>query len=447
MIPLSRSAPNHLLVALCAALFAATPAAAQQRPAPNPSEGDAAVIAVPTLATDKVVETDAGSTWALANQIADLISADLRTTNRFIVADVKNVRIPSYPEVTAPAFPVWRSAGTKLLLSGFVNARSDGRLTIGCYVYDVQTGRELARQGFAVAPSEWRRAAHRCADAAYTKVTGDRPLFDSRIAYVAQSGRDESPTKRIAVMDFDGGNHSFLTEGDSTVITPRWSPQMDRIAYSSFSGGTLHVRLVDVATGRDGALLQPGSMSFAPAFSPDGERIAFSMPVNGNTDIYMTPIGGAYPQRLTSAPSVDTSPGYSPDGRQIAFSSDRSGAPQLYVMDSDGSNQRRISFGQGEYGSPVWSPDGERIAFTNVQGTMTRVGVMNANGSDERILSAGPSDEQPTWSPDSRRILFQRVDPAASRTALAIVAATGGEVRPVPTPMAATDPVWAGRQE
>lgn len=429
------------LVAACA------PASAQLRPAPDPQSAAAVVIAVPILATAKNVETDAGNTWSLSNQIAELIAADLKSTNRFIVADVKTVRIPSFPEVTAPSYAQWRSAGAKLLLSGFVNARSDGRLTVGCYVYDVQSGRELTRKGFAVAPAEWRRAAHRCADAAYVGFTGNPPLFDSRIAYIAQSGRDETAVKRLALMDFDGANHNFLSSGDSIVLTPRWSRSATQIAYTSFSGDRLHVRIVDTGTKADRPLLAAGGDNFAPAFSPDGHEIALSILVGGNTDIFTVASSGGVPRKLTYSPAIDTSPSFSPDGRRIAFVSDRSGSPQIYVMDANGSDQRRISFGQGDYGSPVWSPDGERLAYRNLQGMAARVGVMDSNGSGERIVTSGPGDEQPSWSPDGSRILFQRLDQASGRTLLAIVPASGGEIRNLPTPQAATDPSWAWGQE
>jgi TolB protein len=421
-------------------LLAASGAQAQRAPA-------ATVIAIPILATERNVETEAGNTWSIANQIAGLIAANLRTTGDFMVADVANVRVPSFPEVTAPAYPDWRRAGARLLLSGFVNARTDGRLTIGCYLYDVQSGRELARQGFVVTTAEWRRAAHRCADAAYTQVTGNSPLFDSRIAYVARSGSDEMQVKRLAVMDFDGGNHNFLTDGDTIVLTPRWSPSADRIAFTSFERGRPHVRILEVSTGSSRALLGGTDPNFSPAFSPDGRRIALSISQMGTTDLYEVDVAGGFPRRLTTSPAIDTSPSYSPDGRQIAFVSDRPGSPQIYVMNSDGSNQRRISFGAGEYGSPIWSPDGERIAFRKLEGATSRIGVMASNGSDERIVSQGPSDEEPSWSPDGGQILFQRVEPQSRRAQLVSVALRGGPVRPVLTPQGATDPSWTGRQE
>ena len=424
-----------------ALLLGGSPAGAQDR------EPTAAVIAVPTLATAQNVDTDAGKTWALANQIADLIRADLRSTTSFILADTSQVRIPSFPEVTAPSFAQWRSVAAKFLLQGFVNSRSDGRLTIGCYLYDVQSGREVARQGFAVSPNEWRRAAHRCADTAYVKATGNGPQFDSRIAYVAQSGSPDQLVKRLAVMDFDGANHSYLTDGSAIVVTPKWSPKGDRIAYTSLGGGHLQVRIADVGTEGDRPLLPSGDESFAPAFSPDGTTIAYSGSSAGNVDIFATDVRGAMPRRLTTSPAIDTAASYSPDGKSVAFVSDRSGTPQLYVMNADGTNQHRVSFGAGSYGSPAWSPEGDRIAFTRTEGATSRIGTMATNGADERIVSSGPNDEQPGWSPAGSAIVFQRQDPGTRRTTIASVPAAGGEMRVVPTPQGASDPNWSERQE
>ncbi len=434
-----RKLPSAVLLP---ALLAFGSAALAQEPEPT-----AQVIAIPPLATEKITDTDAGTTWGLANQIANLITADLKLSSKFIFANVQKVRIPSYPEVTAPSYAQWRSVSAKLLLQGFVNARADGRLTIGCYLYDVQSGRELARQGFAVAAGEWRRAAHKCADMAYQKATGNAPMFDSRIAYVAESGNGDAIVKRLAVMDFDGANHTWLTPGDSTVVTPKWSPDGSSLAYTSFAGGIPHVRIAEVGTSADRPLLPGNSETFAPAFAPDGNTIALSMSNGGNVDLYAVGASGGFPQRLTTSPAIDTGPSYSPDGKSIAFISDRSGSPQIYVMNADGSNQRRISFGPGDYGSPAWSPAGDRIAFVRTQASLSRIGVMAANGAEERLITAGPSDEEPAWSPDGSRVLFQRVDPGSRRTMLATVPAAGGEVKSVPTPQGGSDPNWAERQE
>ncbi|HET9810419.1 MAG TPA: Tol-Pal system beta propeller repeat protein TolB [Sphingomicrobium sp.] len=442
LILIRRFDPARFLKLLPALLLAAPAAAHAQAREPS-----AVVIAVPTLATSQDVETDAGSTWSLANQIADLITADLDSTTRFLLADVDKVRIPSFPEVTAPSYASWRGAGAKLLLSGFVNARSDGRLTIGCYLYDVQSGRELTRKGFAVTPSEWRRAAHRCADLAYTKVTGNPPPFDSRIAYVAQSGADRSLVKRLAMMDFDGASHVYLTTGNSLVLSPSWSPDGKSIAYTSLGDDRLEVRVIDVESKADRPLLHGGGDNFGPSFSPDGDWVTLTISVAGNSDVFVVQSNGGIPRRLTTSPAIDTGASFSPDGRQIAFVSDRSGGPQIYVMNYDGSDQRRVSFGPGDYDAPVWSPDGEWLAFTRVEGTTSRIGVMRANGSQDRIVTNGPRDEQPSWSPDGARILFQHFDQPTKRPRLSIVPAEGGTARQLPTPQGASDPAWAERQE
>lgn len=431
---------NLLSFALAVAISAA--ASAQVASAP----GGPTVIAVPVLATPKIVDTPAGNTWALANQMADVISSDLKTTSTFTVADVKGQRLPSFPEVTAPTYSEWRAVGAKALLSGFVQARSDGRLMVGCYVYNVQAQRELTRVGFLVVPDDWRRAAHKCADAAYTSITGNSPLFDSRLAYIAQSGAPSSLVKRVAVMDFDGTNLTYVTTGDATAVTPRLSPRARLLAYTSLAGGEPHVILVDLASNKDRPLL-PNATSFAPAFAPDGQSLALSIEANGNTDIYSVSTDGTGLRRLTLSPAIDTEPAFSPDGRHIVFSSDRSGSQQLYVMDADGSGQHRISFGPGEYGAPSWSPDGKRIAFTNITGGAMRIGIMDADGTHQKSLTFGPYDSEPTWGPSADRIMFQRLNPATGRTSLFLVSADGGQPQPVQSPPSGSDPSWvAGRE-
>lgn len=424
-----------------ALVLAAWPSAAQTAKAPVP------VVAVPPLATTSDVETPAGSTWAIANRIAELIAQDLRWSRRFVPVNVKSVRPPSYPEVTAPSYATWRGAGARALVSGFVQARSDGRLTVGCYVYDVRRERELTRKGFLIAPTDWQRAAHKCADAAYAEFTGEPGLFQTRIAYIEESGPPTARIKRISIRDIDGTADKYLTPGDSPAMTPRWAPDGSRLAYTSLGGGRLHVRLIDVATGDNRPLLEDGSITFAPAFSADGNQIVFSTAFTGNTDLQLMELATGAVRRLTNVPGIDTSASFSPDGRQIVFESDRSGSQQIYVMNADGSDQRRISFGGGAYASPRWSPDGEHIAFTKIAGPVRRVGIIRPDGTGERILTAGVADEAPSWAPGGQHLLFQSRNPATGRTALFIAALSDGDVREITTVGDAVDPSWSGLQE
>jgi TolB protein len=431
MIPASRRIA-WLLAGLClgSAAHAQQPAAA------------ATVVAIPPLATPSDKQTSAGGTLSLAWQASQLIAEDLRTTSEVMPLPPTEKGYYSYPEVTAPTFSRWRSAGAKMLVTGFVQARSDGRLTVGCYVYDVDKGRELGRKGFVVAPNEWRRAAHKCSGIAYTAVTGAPGIFDSRITYVAESGSGATRIKRVAIMDSDGSNHGFLTGGEAMTLTPRLSPQASRVAFVSFAGGKPQVHVIDVSSGAERPLVQGDATSFAPRFSPDGTRIVFSMLVGENSDIYVGGADGGLPQRLTTSPGVDTDPSFSPDGSKIVFESDRSGSQQLYVMNADGSNERRLTFGGGWYAAPDWSPDGTSIAFTRRGSDGMRIGIIKADGTGEQLLTTGPGDEGPSWAPSSRELIFQRTIAGVSR--LYRISLDGSQPRAVTIPGGGSDPDWSG---
>ena len=402
----------------------------------------ATVIAVPPLTSP-----DSGSKGnqmlAVGWDVTQAIEADLRQTAEAMPLKPNRDDYYSYPEVTAPTFSKWRSAGAKALVTGFVQGRSDGRLTVGCYVYDIDKGRELARKGFIIGANDWRRAAHKCSGLAYTAITGAPGMFDTRIAYVAENGAGEARTRRIAVMDSDGQNHRYVTAGDAMVLTPRFSPRASQLAYVSFAGGKPGVRLVDLDSGQERPLIATDAISFAPRYSPDGSRIAFSMMLGSNSDIYVVPASGGVPQRLTTTPGIDTDPSFSPDGSKIVFESDRGGSQQLYVMNADGTGQRRISFGGGWYAAPEWSPDGEWIAFTRRGSDGRRIGIIKADGTGERSLTTGPGDEGPSWAASSREILFQRTA-ADGRTGLYRVALDGSEPRKMTIPQDGSDPDWSG---
>ncbi len=399
-------------------------------------------IIIPPMPTAQAVQTAAGNTQALGQQISDVIAADLRNSGLFKPLGPTGVRAIPYGEVSAPDFAYWRGATAQALVQGFVRANGDGNLTVGCYLYDIALGTELTRQGFVVRPSEWRRAAHKCADTVYTRLTGEGPYFDSRVVYISETGPKAHRIKRLAIMDQDGANHRFLTNGQSIVLTPRLSPDDRRIAYMSYQNDRPTLYVYDLSNGTQRALVTDVSMAFAPRFSPDGRWILFTMSVAGNADVYRIAATGGAPQRLTSAPGIDTGGSFSPDGSRIVFESDRSGSQQLYVMNADGSQQQRISFGGGRYATPVWSPRGDLIAFTRMGGGF-RIGVMNPGGGGERLLTDSWGDEGPTWSPNGRVLMFFRGAQGASGKAdVWAVDLTGATSRRIPTPLDGSDPAW-----
>ncbi|MGQ3179273.1 MAG: Tol-Pal system protein TolB, partial [Blastomonas fulva] len=303
------------------------------------------IIAVPALPTPRSDSTLAGTTEDLGNRISDVIASDLDRSGLFKPIGRSAVKRITVDEVTAPTFPYWQGRSAAALIQGFVRSNGDGKITVGCYLYDVALGSELTRQGFVVEPADWRRAAHKCADAIYSRLSGESPFFDSRIAYIAETGPKGNRTKRLAIMDSDGANHRFITNGQSTALTPRFSPDYKQIAYLSYLDGNPRIYVYDVGTGRQRLVTQSRNPTFAPRWSPDGRFLLYSMAIGGNTDIYKIPVQGGTPVRLTDGPGIDVGGSFSPDGSQIVFESDRGGGQQLYVMNADGSNQRRISFG------------------------------------------------------------------------------------------------------
>ena len=429
-----------LFSALGAAL--ATPAAAQVEvdvvggiSAPMP-------IAIPPMPTPGIQNTPAGSTDALGRQMAEVVTNDLKNSGLFKPLGPDQLRPVTFPQVTAPDFPYWGGTGAQALVQGFVRANGDGTLTVGCYLYDVFAKTELTRQGFVVSPADWRRAAHKCADAVYTRLSGEGPYFDSRIVYVSETGPKKKRVKRLAIMDQDGANHRFLTNGQSIVLTPRFAPNQQSIVYMSYVGDRPALYVYDIGSARQRRLVSGTTLTFAPRVSPDGRWVLFSMAQGGKTDIYRIAIGGGQPQRLTSSAGINTGGSYSPDGSKIVFESDRSGTQQLYVMNADGSNQQRISFGGGRYATPVWSPRGDLIAFTRLGGGTFRIGVMSPSGGGEKLLTESWGDEGPSWSPNGRVLTFFRAAQGSGRTDIWSVDLTGVNERKIPTPLDGSDPSW-----
>ena len=439
--------------AIAAALFAAPLAHAQNAPAATEDDelvvdveggiSQPLAIAVPAMPTPQATATSEGDTTSLGRQVAEIVAGDLRSSGLFTPVGPGGLPAVAYAQVTAPEFARWRPTNAQALLQGFVRANPDGNLTVGCYLYDVAAGTELTRQGFTVAPANWRRAAHKCADAIYGRLTGEGAYFDTRLVYVAEMGPKTRRVKRIALMDADGSNHRYLTQGAATVLNPRFSPLGGQLVYMTYADKFPRVYVLDVASGRQRPLVPGNASTFAARYSPDGRNILFSMAVAGNTDVYRVAAEGGSPQRLTVSPGIDTGASYSPDGRRIVFESDRGGSQQLYVMGADGSDQRRISFGGGAYATPVWSPRADQIAFTRIGGGRFRIGVMNSSGQAEKLLTESWQDEGPSWAPNGRVVLFHRTAQGSGKADLWSVDLTGVNERRIPTPQDGSDPSWS----
>ena len=203
-------------------------------------------------------------------------------------------------------------------------------------LWDVFSGQYLVGKQFFASPDNWRRLAHIIADSVYERLTGEKGYFDSRVAFVDETGGKAQRVKRLAIMDQDGANVRLLTDGGDLVVTPRFSPSRQELAYASLTGDNWHVYLLNIETGQQELIGNFPNMAFSPRFSPDGQQVVLSLQQGGNANIYKMDLRTRQLTRLTDSPSIDTAPSFSPDGSQIVFESDRGGQQQLYVMSAGG---------------------------------------------------------------------------------------------------------------
>ncbi|HYC65711.1 MAG TPA: Tol-Pal system beta propeller repeat protein TolB, partial [Reyranellaceae bacterium] len=346
--------PRHLRTILCAAALAsvAAPAGAQLTIDMTRPSFEPVPIAIVDFAGDRV-----------GAEIAAVVRNNLQNSGLFRSIPPGAFIQGNINPNAAPRFPDWRQVGAAGLVVGQVT-NAGGNIKVDFRLWDVVVGQQAAGLSFTTQPDKWRRLAHIISDAIYKRVTGEEGYFDTRIAYVSETGPLNNRTKRIAVMDQDGANNRYITDGRTIALTPRFSPTLQEVVYMAYGEdrGPPRVYLQNVESGRRELLGNFPGMSFAPRFSPDGAKVAMSLAADGNTDLYEMDVRGRGQRRLTNTPAIDTSPSYSNDGTQIVFNSDRGGTQQLYVMSAGGGGDRRISFGDGRYATPVWSPRGDYIA-------------------------------------------------------------------------------------
>ena len=388
----------------------------------------------------------AGEDAKLGADITSVIASDLKRSGLFLPLDSSTfVQRVIGPNET-PRFADWRVINAQALVTGGIARQTDGRLRAEFRLWDVFATSQITGQQFFTSPDNWRRVAHIIADAIYERLTGEKGYFDTRVVFVAESGPKDNRVKRLAIMDQDGANVRYLTDGKDLVLTPRFNPSAQEITYMSYPGGEQqpHVYLLNLDTGQREPVGDFPGMTFAPRFSPDGQKVIVSLQPGSNANIYTMDLRSKRTTRLTDDAAIDTSPSYSPDGSRIVFTSDRGGSPQIYVMGSDGSNPKRITFGEGTFETPVWSPRGDLIAFTRRDKGQFAIGVIKPDGSGQRILTEGFHNEGPTWAPNGRVIMFFRDTPGANGgPQLWTIDLTGYNEYRIPLEGFASDPAWS----
>ena len=383
----------------------------------------------------------------ISSNINNVVSNNLERSGLFKVLPKKLFFNVSIPFEKKPVFNDWKITTAQGLVHGKLKIKNE-KLDIEFRLWDVLSQKQMVAQKLSTEKSNWRRIAHVISDIIYQRITGESGYFDSRLVYISESGPKSNRKKRLAIIDQDGANHKFLTDGSYLALTPRFSPAAQEVAYLSYNNTIPRIFLLDLNTGNQKILGDFPGMTFSPRYSPDGKKLVMSLAKNGNTDIYEMNLTTLKMKRLTFYDGIDTAPSYSPDGDFITFESDRSGSQKIYVMNLKTQKIKRISFGKGKYATPVWSPRGDLIAFTKLLGGEFYIGVMYTDGKGERVVYKSYLVEGPSWSPNGRVVAFYNQnklsDGRISSPKVKMIDLTGINLRELVTPSDASDPAWSG---
>ncbi|MDT8999260.1 Tol-Pal system beta propeller repeat protein TolB [Paucibacter sp. APW11] len=331
--------------------------------------------------------------------VAAIIRADLERSGQFRVTP----NTAPMSETSLPAFNEWRAKAVDALVAGSATRLADGRYDLRYKLWDVVKGQDQGGESQAVAADDVRLAAHRIADSIYQKLTGERGVFATRMAYVTKAGGRYS----LRITDADGEGGQIALASPEPIISPAWSPDGKELAYVSFETRKAVVWVQELATGRRRMVANFRGSNSAPAFSPDGQRLAMTLSRDGGSQLFVMGRNGDNVKRLTQTRAIDTEPVFTPDGQKIYFVSDRGGSPQIYRMPADGGEAERVTF-NGSYNiSPTISPDGRTLAFITREGGSTfRLCVMDLASGVVQKISDTTDDESPSFAPNGRLIVY-----------------------------------------
>ncbi|MDR7305266.1 Tol-Pal system beta propeller repeat protein TolB [Rhodoferax saidenbachensis] len=336
---------------------------------------------------------------AAPQKLAAIVMADLERSGQFRGTD--NVA-GAWDEASRPDVAQWRQKGADALVAGSVTRLADGRYDVRFRVWDTVRNQDLGGQSHAVAAGDLRLAAHRVADFVYEKLTGDKGIFSTRIAYVTKAGTSFN----LWVADADGENPQSALNSLEPVISPSWAPNGNQLAYVSFESRKPVVYVHDVGTGRRRLVANFKGSNSAPAWSPDGRTLALTLSRDGGSQIYLMDANGGEPKRLAQSTAIDTEPVFTADGKTIYFVSDRGGSPQIYRMPISGGNPERVTF-NGTYNiSPAVSPDGKWLAYVSRVSGAFKLHIMDLASGTANAITDTSADENPSFSPNSRLVIY-----------------------------------------
>ncbi len=254
-----------------------------------------------------IAVTDFGGEPGNAAQLTSIITDNFKRSVFLVPLDPG-----SFPERIAnpdqpPHMDGWRSTGAQFVVTGRAGRSGDGRSQSEFRLWDVSTGAQVAGQQYVTDPNNSRRVAHIISDAIFSRITGEKGFFDSRVVFIDETGPAEHRRKRLAIMDQDGANVRYLTRGDDLVVTPRFSPSSQDVTYMSFGTSDPKVLLLNIETGQREVVGNFPGMTFSPRFSPDGQKIVMSLAQGSSSNLYTMDLRSRTTTRISDSSAIDTS--------------------------------------------------------------------------------------------------------------------------------------------
>ena len=354
--------------------------------------------------------------------ISEIVALDLHGTGKFSI--MRESQLPERPvPPSSPDFPVWQTAGQEHVVIGRIVSGNGNGLVAEFVLYDAIRGVQELTERVPFKASDARHAAHKIADMIYKQLTGQRGVFNTRVAYVAASGYGNDREYRLVIADTDGEGDRIVMTSPEPIMSPNWSPDGKRLAYVSFEDHTAAVFVQNLASGERRKVSSLPGINGAPAWSPDGSELAVTLSKDGSPDIYTVDVGSGAMHRVTHGDSIDTEANWSPDGRSLVFTSDQGGKPQLYIVSAQGGEPQRLTYDGSYNARGVFSPDGRSVAMVHGGQGGFRIAVMDLGSRKLRVLSAGRLDESPAFAPNGEMILYTRKDGGLDQ--LAVVSLDG----------------------
>lgn len=358
--------------------------------------------------------------------LAEIVAEDLQRSGKF--TPMATGQMPERPVPPASVnYGLWQSAGQEHVVIGRVIEGSSAAHEVEFVLFDAIRGSQLLAERIPFKASEARHTAHRIADLIYQQLTGERGIFNTKVAYVSASGSGQNREYQLLIADTDGYDPRAVITSPEPIMSPAWSPDGKQIAYVSFEGGSSSIFVQNLASGGRTKVTDAPGINGAPSWSPDGFELAVTLSKDGSPDIYIVDVGSRSLRKLTKDDAIETEASWSPDGRSLVFTSDRGGKPQLYTVSASGGEARRLTF-EGDYNARgVYSPDGRQLALVHGGGGGYRIALMDVASGNLRVLTKGRLDESPGFSPDGRWVLYIRKEGGSDQ--LAAVSLDGKQSR------------------